>query len=123
MLSGLSLNKELASLVEYLLACACPPLPSFTVLLLREDCDLHAVVEEGVVLEQVDDVEPQFHGVLHAHAKIEPLQVPLGVDVILQHQIVLIVGHLICCQQVPTLEVGIERYEASLLIRPSHFQP
>lgn len=91
--------------------------------LLREGRHLHSVVEERIIFEQVDDVEPHFHRVLYADAEVEPLQVPLGVDVVVQHQIVFVVGHLVGCQQIAALEVRIKRYQTVLLVRTSHLQP
>ena len=63
---------------------------------------LHAIVVERVRLRQVDDVEAHLHALRRVANSVEkPLRVPVRVDVVLQHQVVLVVRLLDHRQQVP----------------------
>lgn len=69
-----------------------PALPAVAVALPAHG-HLHAALEAGVVLEQVEDVEPDpaFVGVV-VHPEEEPLGAPGGIDIFLQQQVVLMLG-------------------------------
>ena len=57
-------------------------------------------------LREVNDVESESGSAGHvAHAEEEPLVVSLGVDVVLQHQVILVVLTLVHPEQVARLEV------------------
>ena len=71
------------------------PANSFSFLyLIGESQYLHTIIVEGVRLHQINHIEFYFHA-LESVADTEevPLSVPIGVYVILQYQIVLIVGN------------------------------
>jgi len=79
------------------------------------DEGLHALVVEGLGLDEVEEVEPD----LEAPARVcdleeEPLRVALGVDVVLENQVVLEVGELLRELQVAGLELGLEDQRAVL---------
>ena len=63
--------------------------------------DFHAIVVEGVILGQIDYVEAYFlsFGCV-ANSEKKPLRVTIGIDVILQNEVVLVVRLLDDSQQV-----------------------
>mmetsp|Transcript_43346 Transcript_43346/g.41753 ORF Transcript_43346/g.41753 Transcript_43346/m.41753 type:complete len:541 (-) Transcript_43346:140-1762(-) len=87
-------------------------MPSFVLVLfgvLGEGEDLHAVVVEGVGFGEVDDVEADFLALPGVGDPEEvPLGVAVGVDVVLQDEVVLIVRDLQGRQEVPTLKSGLK---------------
>mmetsp|Transcript_11932 Transcript_11932/g.20170 ORF Transcript_11932/g.20170 Transcript_11932/m.20170 type:complete len:212 (+) Transcript_11932:949-1584(+) len=69
----------------------------------------HAVIVEGVGLDQVDDVEAVVLARLHVgHAEVVPLGVPSRVVVGLENQIVLVLIDLDCSPQVPAFKSRLE---------------
>lgn len=80
------------------------PEPSLAVplLLLRgEHAGLHAVIEKGIGLPHVDDVE--LHRCIFwrvGDSEVKPLRVALGVDIVLQDEVVLVLVDPEDCQQI-----------------------
>lgn len=71
----------------------------------------HPLFEQGVLLDEIDYVEPGCLGGLVAEGKIEPVVVTLGISVVLQDEVVLL--HLALQTQegiveVATLESGVK---------------
>lgn len=86
-----------------------PSLAAPTLLLKAVEAGQESIVEEGVSLAQVDDVEFDV-SVLGGvdQPEVEPLRVALSVEVILKQQVVLEGGHLVGCEQVARLELSVE---------------
>lgn len=84
--------------------------------LLRVASDLHSVVKHRVCFVIIQDVE------LHRqarpcvlHPKIEPLRMPMCINVVLHQAVVFLVTHLSCKEQVPTLESAF-KYERPIFL-------
>lgn len=95
---------------------ALPRLLVLFILRLGKDNGLHAIVEERIRFHEVDDIEGDLHIEWEvAYSEVEPLGVASGVDVILEHKIILR-GRTLhhnqqyfeCWEQVTRLEVGVE---------------
>ncbi len=78
-------------------------------LLLTVNHDLHSHIMQGIRLAEVHDIE--FH--LHVLGRIrdlkeEPLGVAIGVNIILQQEVILFIVLLVGDAEVPTLETRFE---------------
>ena len=78
----------------------------------------HSVVELGVGLDEVDQMECVLaESTSVAHFKVEPLSVVFSAIVWLQDQLVLITVHLDNLLEVATLEARLEDYHVVLVVR------
>ena len=116
----LSKRKVLPDLVLKVRDVRAATIPSYLLsfrFLLRVARNLHAVVEHGVRFVVIQDVE--FHRQPRPrvlHPKVEPLCVPMRVDVILHKTVVFLVAHLRCQEQVPTFKSAFKDQRSIFLV-------
>lgn len=91
--------------------------PTLLELSAREDHRLHSQLVQGVRLTQVEDVELDLRSfILSEHDfEVVPLGVPLGIQIILQPEIVLDVVDFSSFSQIATFEAGVKDQQVVLL--------
>ena len=84
------------------------PVPADTLLVLQligEAQDLHSIIVKRVWLGQVQHVELDcFSFPCVAHSEEVPLSVPIGIDIVLQYQVVFVISHFDRSKQIARLK-------------------
>jgi len=76
-----------------------PPNTFQSLRFIRKTENFHPVIVQRIRLGQVDDIKPYWQrSASVAHSEEEPLSVPVSIYVVLENQVVLVIGNFDGCQ-------------------------